>query len=201
MPINTIEFIKSSAKLEQCPETNKPEYAFVGRSNVGKSSLINVLANRKKIALTSSSPGQTRMINHFLVNEAWYLVDLPGYGYAKLSKTERVKFNAMIRSYLTKRENLTCLFLLLDIRHSPIDADIEFINWLGENMVPFNIVFTKTDKLNKEIAAQNVENYKNFLLESWDSLPKIFITSSTKRIGNDDIVKYIEDTNKLLKSN
>ncbi len=201
MPINTIEFIKSSAKLEQCPETNKPEYAFVGRSNVGKSSLINVLANRKKIALTSSSPGKTRLINHFLVNEAWYLVDLPGYGYAKLSKTERVKFNAMIRSYLTKRENLTCLFLLLDIRHSPIDADIEFINWLGENMVPFNIVFTKTDKLNKEIAAQNVENYKNFLLESWDSLPKIFITSSTKRIGNDDIVKYIEDTNKLLKSN
>ncbi len=201
MPINTIEFIKSSAKLEQCPDTNKPEYAFVGRSNVGKSSLINVLANRKKIALTSSSPGKTRLINHFLVNEAWYLVDLPGYGYAKLSKTERVKFNAMIRSYLTKRENLTCLFLLLDIRHSPIDADIEFINWLGENMVPFNIVFTKADKLNMEIAAQNVEIYKDFLLESWDSLPKIFITSSTKRIGNDDIVKYIEDTNKLLKSN
>ena len=201
MPIKTVEFIKSSAKLEQCPETKRPEYAFVGRSNVGKSSLINLLTNRKKIALISSSPGKTRLINHFSVNDSWYLVDLPGYGYAKLPKKERVKFDKMIKDYLLHRENMACLFLLIDIRHAPIDADIEFLNWLGENMVPFNIVFTKADKINKEDADQNVENYKHFLLESWESLPKIFITSSTKGTGNEGIIKYIEDTNKLLKSN
>lgn len=201
MKINTVQFIKSSAKIDQCPEVNIPEYAFVGRSNVGKSSLINYLTGRKKLALTSGNPGKTRLINHFLVNDNWYLVDLPGYGYAKLSKKERIKFAKMIKDYLLNRTNMVCLFLLIDIRHKPIDADIEFLSWLGESLIPFAIVFTKADKINGEQIEKNVADYKNFLLESWESLPEIFITSSTNNLGSKEILDYIEDTNRLLKSN
>ncbi len=200
MKINTVQFIKSSSKIDQCPDSNLPEYAFVGRSNVGKSSLINFLTGRKRIALTSGNPGKTRLINHFLVNNGWYLVDLPGYGYAKLSKKERIKFNKMIKDYLLIRKSMVCLFLLLDIRHNPVNADIEFINWLGENLIPFSIVFTKADKIDKEQRDKNVSDYKDFLLKSWESLPQIFVTSSTKNLGNKEILDYIEDTNKLLKS-
>lgn len=200
MVINSVHFVKSSAKLEQCPDGKLAEYAFVGRSNVGKSSLINFLTKRKKLALTSGNPGKTRLINHFIVNDSWYLVDLPGYGYAKLSKNERIKFNKMIRDYLLLRDNMACLFLLIDIRHDPIDADIEFLSWLGENLIPFVIVFTKSDKLNKEQIGTNVSKYKDFLLQSWESLPEIFISSSTKGLGDNEILKYIEDTNRLFKS-
>lgn len=201
MRIKSVNFVKSSSKLDQCPKTNIPEYAFVGRSNVGKSSLINALTNRKKLALTSGNPGKTRLINHFLVNDAWHLVDLPGYGYAKLSKKERVKFEGMIKEYLLHRENMLCLFLLIDIRHNPLDADIEFINWLGENMIPFTLVFTKSDKLNREESVKKVSDYKEFLLHSWESLPEVFITSGLKNAGTEGILKYIEDTNRLFKSN
>lgn len=201
MKINSVQFIKSSARIDQCPEVNIPEYAFVGRSNVGKSSLINYLTGRKKLALTSGNPGKTRLINHFQVNDNWYLVDLPGYGYAKLSKKERIKFAKMIKDYLLNRTNMVCLFLLIDIRHKPIDADIEFLTWLGENLIPFVIVFTKADKINGEQIEKNVADYKNFLLESWESLPEIFITSSTNSLGSKEILDYIEDTNRLLKSN
>ncbi|MBN1118904.1 MAG: YihA family ribosome biogenesis GTP-binding protein [Bacteroidales bacterium] len=200
MKINTVEFVKSSAKLDQCPETRMPEYAFVGRSNVGKSSLINALTGRKKLALTSGNPGKTRLINHFLVNKDWFLVDLPGYGYAKLSKKERELFDPMIKQYLSKRESMACLFLLIDIRHDPIAADLEFLNWLGENMIPFSIVFTKSDKLSKTEISTQVENYKKVLLESWESLPGVFITSSKTSEGKEELLNYIEDTNRVLKS-
>jgi GTP-binding protein len=200
MRIKSVSFIKSSAKVEQCPEDNFPEYAFVGRSNVGKSSLINSLTNKKKIAQTSGSPGKTRLINHFLINESWYLVDLPGYGYAKLSKAEKSKFDGMIKNYLIDRKNLASLFLLIDIRHNPLEADLEFINWLGSNSVPFVLVFTKADKVGTVEAEKTIENYKNTLLETWESLPQIFKTSAMKRSGNEDILSFIDDTNKLLKS-
>lgn len=201
MTINSVQFVKSSAKLDQCPEPGKPEYAFVGRSNVGKSSLINSLTGRRKLALTSGNPGKTRLINHFIVNEAWYLVDLPGYGYAKLSKKEREKFDGMIKKYLIGRPNLACLFLLIDIRHEPQQIDLEFVNWLGENMVPFNLVYTKADKVSQEIASENINKFKTAMLETWESLPEIFITSSVKNSGREDILRYIENTNRLLKSN
>lgn len=201
MQIKSVSFIKSSPNVDQCPESKFPEYAFVGRSNVGKSSLINSLTNKKKLALISGSPGKTRLINHFLVNDAWYLVDLPGYGYAKLSKAEKSKFDAMIKNYLLKRENLACLFLLIDIRHAPIDTDLEFIQWLGTKGVPFVFVFTKADKVGTIDAEKTIESYKTKLSESWESLPLIFKTSAHKRTGNDDILKFIADTNKVLKSN
>jgi GTP-binding protein len=200
MRIKSVSFIKSSAKVEQCPEDNFTEYAFVGRSNVGKSSLINSLTNKKKLAQTSGSPGKTRLINHFLVNESWYLVDLPGYGYAKLSKAEKSKFDAMIKNYLIDRKNLASLFLLIDIRHNPLEADLEFINWLGSNNVPFVLVFTKADKIGAIDAEKTIETYKGTLLETWESLPQIFKTSAMKRTGNEDILSFIDDTNRLLKS-
>jgi len=200
MQIKSVSFIKSSPNVGQCPESKFPEYAFVGRSNVGKSSLINSLTNKKKLALISGSPGKTRLINHFLVNDGWYLVDLPGYGYAKLSKAEKSKFDAMIKNYLLERENLACLFLLIDIRHDPIDTDLEFIQWLGTNGVPFVFIFTKADKVGTIDAEKTIESYKTKLSESWESLPLIFKTSAHKRTGNDDILKFIADTNKLLKS-
>lgn len=200
MQIKTVSFVKSSAKVEQCPESKFPEYAFVGRSNVGKSSLINSLTNKKRIAQTSGSPGKTRLINHFLVNESWHLVDLPGYGYAKLSKSEKSKFEAMIKNYLLERKNMACLFLLIDIRHDPLEADLEFIEWLGSNNVPFVFVFTKSDKVSTTEAEKVIENYRQKLSESWESLPQIFKTSAHNRTGNDDVLKFIADTNKLLKS-
>jgi GTP-binding protein len=201
MQIKTISFVKSSANVSQCPESNFPEYAFVGRSNVGKSSLINSLANRKKIALTSGNPGKTRLINHFLVNDSWHLVDLPGYGYAKISKTEKSKFEAMIKNYLLERKNLACLFLLIDVRHNPMDTDLEFINWLGTNQVPFVFVFTKADKVGAKDAESTIDAYKQHLSETWETIPPVYLTSAHKRTGNEDILKFISDTNKLLKSN
>jgi GTP-binding protein len=201
MKIKTVSFVKSSAEISQCPESDLAEYAFVGRSNVGKSSLINHLTDRKKLALTSGNPGKTRLINHFIVNDEWCLVDLPGYGYAKVSKTDRVKFNRLIKAYLTKRENLACLFLLIDIRHDPVLSDIEFIEWLAIKMVPFVIVFTKADKIPKAKITESVEKYKERLMEQWEELPNIYITSSHSSIGREDILSFIEDTNSMLKSN
>lgn len=198
MKIKSVSFVKSSAKLEQCPADNKIEYAFVGRSNVGKSSLINYLTDKKKLALTSGNPGKTRLINHFIINDSWHLVDLPGYGYAKVSKKERAKFEGMIKSYLEKRENLACLFLLIDIRHDPIEADLDFINWLGKKGVPFVLVYTKADKISAHEIDTYVNKYSNKLLETWESLPTIFITSSSQRIGKEDILSFIEETNKTL---
>jgi GTP-binding protein len=199
MKINSVEFIKSSSNLEQCPPPDRLEYAFVGRSNVGKSSLINMLTGRKNIALTSGNPGKTRLINHFGVNNEWYLVDLPGYGYAKVSKKDRETFDIIIRSYLTSRENLTCLFLLIDSRHKPLELDIEFINWLGEQGVPFVIVFTKADKLSKTELEPTITRYKDFLLNQWEVLPETFITSASNNTGKDEILGFIERTNLKLK--
>lgn len=199
MKIKTVEFLKSSAKLEQCPKTEKREYAFVGRSNVGKSSLINSLTDRKQIAKTSGNPGKTQLINHYLVNEEWFLVDLPGYGYARVSKKNRKEFDQLIRHYLAKREELTCLFLLLDSRHDPLGPDVEFIQWLGEKGVPFVIVFTKVDKIPKTQVELKINKYKEFLLTQWEELPPIFITSSSKNIGQEEILQFIDETNESLK--
>lgn len=199
MIIKTVDFVKSSSKLEQCPAPDKVEYAFVGRSNVGKSSLINYLTDRKKLALTSGNPGKTRLINHFILNDEWYLVDLPGYGYAKVSKKDRAAFDSMIRSYLVNRTNLACLFLLVDIRHAPLQSDLEFLNWIGENGIPFVLVFTKADKLSEQEIETNLENYKTKLLENWEELPRIFITSASKKTGREEILKFITETNAALK--
>jgi GTP-binding protein len=195
-----VKFIKSSPDLSSCPDTLLPEYAFVGRSNVGKSSLINYLAGIKKLAKTSGNPGLTRLINHFLVDETWYLVDLPGYGYAKLGKVERSKFDKLIKDYLQKRKSLVCLFQLIDCRHKPQKNDIEFMTWLGENGVPFVICFTKTDKLTPVQLNKAVDFYKKILLKQWESLPQIFLTSVTNGQGRDEILGFIEETNKMLKT-
>jgi GTP-binding protein len=200
MQIKNVFFVKSSAKIEQCPEPDRPEYAFVGRSNVGKSSLINFITQKKKLALTSENPGKTKLINHFLVDNLWYLVDLPGYGYAKVSKSERKTFEPLIKNYLTTRINLACLFLLIDIRHEPLEQDLEFLRFLGENMIAFNLVFTKADKVSEPQCKKNIETYKIKLMEEWQSLPPIFITSALKNSGREEILKFIEDTNRLLKS-
>ncbi len=191
-------FIKSSERTEQCPDNNLPEYAFIGRSNVGKSSLINMLTGNAKLSKVSSKPGKTKLINHFLVDDAWYLVDLPGYGFAKLSKSERERFAKMINYYVTKREVLTLLFVLIDIRHEPQQIDLDFIQMLGENGVPFALVFTKADKVTSAAKRNSVEQYKRTLLESWEELPKMFVTSSEKKMGGEEVVKYIEEVNKGL---
>jgi GTP-binding protein len=200
MKINISEFIISSAKVEQCPPADKSEYAFIGRSNVGKSSLINMITGRKKLVKVSGTPGKTMLINHFLINKEWYLVDLPGYGYAKRSKTERQKWNRMIRGYILKRQNLLTVFLLVDVRHEPQKNDLEFMEWLGLSQIPFVIVFTKKDKLNKNQQEANLRRYKNKLLESWEELPPIFIVSSKTGSGKDEILDYIEETNQLFSS-
>ena len=199
MIIRKAKFIKSSPAVNICPNSKLPEYAFIGRSNVGKSSLINMLTQHPKLAQVSSSPGKTKLINHFLINDEWYLVDLPGYGYARASKTERGKFSKIITDYISNREQLTILFVLIDIRLEPQTIDIEFINKLGESGVPFAMIFTKTDKLGSTKLNQNIEVYKQFLLESWDDLPPIFITSSEKQIGRSDVLDYIDEVNDILK--
>ncbi|MDR2937986.1 MAG: ribosome biogenesis GTP-binding protein YihA/YsxC [Prevotellaceae bacterium] len=194
----TATFIKSSPSLEQCPAHSLPEYAFIGRSNVGKSSLINMLTNNAKLSKVSSKPGKTKLINHFLVDEAWYLVDLPGYGFAKQSKSERERFAKMISYYVRKREQLTLLFVLLDIRLEPQQIDLEFIQMLGENGVPFALVFTKADKISATEQRANTDRYRRTLLQTWEELPEIFITSSEKRAGGEEILKYITSTNDQL---
>ena len=200
MIIKNSIFVKSSQKLGQCPKGNMPEYAFIGRSNVGKSSLINFLTNRKKLAKTSSTPGKTQLINHFLINEEWYLVDLPGYGYAKTAKTQRKELSGIVADYISRRENLSCLFLLIDARHEAQEIDSFFIEWLGKHGIPFVLVFTKTDKIPAIQFAKNREKYEKMLLESWEGLPPVFSTSVTKKKGKDEILDFIEETNQSLKS-
>jgi len=200
MKINQAEFITSSTKIEQCPQPDKPEYAFIGRSNVGKSSLINMLTGRRKLVKVSGSPGKTITINHFLINENWYLVDLPGFGYAKRSKSERAKWEKMIRNYILKRTNLLNVFLLVDARHEPQKLDIDFMEWLGASQVPFVIVFTKEDKLKKMQLENNLAAYKKRLLINWEELPRIFVASSKSSLGKDEILDFIDETNQLFSS-
>lgn len=183
--------MKSSAVVGDCPERMIPEYAFIGRSNVGKSSLINHMTNRKKLAKTSGTPGKTQLINHFIINEQWFLVDLPGYGWAQTSKTNKAAWKKMIDEYLRERPNLASVFVLVDIRHEPQKIDLEFIQWLGEEGIPFSIVFTKADKLGKTQIQSNVASYKKQLKETWEELPPTFITSSAEKIGGEEILDFI----------
>ena len=201
MVIKTAEFVKSSDKWQDCPEPTMPEYAFIGRSNVGKSSLINALMNHKYLAKTSGTPGKTQLINNFVINGSWSLTDLPGYGYARVSKTMRRDFEKLITNYILNRENLVNLFVLVDSRHTPQKIDLEFIQWCGEAGVPFSIVFTKADKLKPNTALKNAEEYHQELLKTWDELPDTYITSAEKKEGTDDILKFISDTNLLLAQN
>ena len=201
MEIKTAEFTLSAPTVGMCPQDTKPEYAFIGRSNVGKSSLINMLTNHKKLAKTSATPGKTLLINHFIINKEWYLVDLPGYGYAKRSKKEIDKLDQMIRGYILQREQLVNVFVLVDVRLEPQKIDLEFIEWLGGSSVPFAIIFTKADKLTPNKARQAVEAYKKTLLETWEELPPIFLTSAEKREGRDEVLQYIDDINSSLKDN
>lgn len=198
MVIKSAEFVISNSRVEKCPTTGLPEYAFIGRSNVGKSSLINMLTTRKGLAMTSQKPGKTQLINHFIINDAWYLVDLPGYGYARLGKDSRDSLRRMIEDYVLERKELVLLFVLLDCRHDPQKIDLEFIQWLGEEGVPFALVFTKADKLSKGRLAANVEAYKAKLREEWEELPPIFVTSSEERMGRDELLGYIEEINTTL---
>ena len=195
MEIKKAEFTLSAPMESMCPKDNKPEYAFIGRSNVGKSSLINMLTNNKKLAKTSATPGKTLLINHFIINNEWYLVDLPGYGFAKRSKKEVAKLEQMISGYILQREQLVNVFLLIDIRLEPQKIDLEFIQWLGDSSVPFAIVFTKADKLSAAKSRQSVEDYKKVLLETWEELLSIFVTSAEKRQGRDEVLDYIEQIN------
>lgn len=193
--IKSAEFVISNSDVRKCPQDGKPEYAFIGRSNVGKSSLINMLTGRRKLAMTSATPGKTLLINHFVINNEWYLVDLPGYGYAKRSKSQNEKLQEIISSYILDREQMTLLFVLIDCRHEPQKIDLEFITWLGENGVPFSIIFTKADKLTKTALASNVAAYKKRLLEEWEELPPVFITSSESAMGRDEVLQYISEIN------
>lgn len=201
MVIKTAEFITSSARWQDCPEPNMPEYAFIGRSNVGKSSLINAMLNYKDLAKTSQTPGKTQLINHFVINESWYLTDLPGYGYARVSKSMRKDFEKLITNYILNRKNLVNLFVLIDARHTPQKIDVEFIEWCGESGVPFSLVFTKADKIKPNTVLANVENYRTELLKTWEDLPEIYITSAEKKEGGDAILKFISTTNTFLKEN
>ena len=198
MEIKKAEFTLSAPRESMCPKDTKPEYAFIGRSNVGKSSLINMLTNNKKLAKTSATPGKTLLINHFIINNEWYLVDLPGYGFAKRSKKEIQRLEQMINGYILQREQLVNVFLLVDVRLEAQKVDLDFIQWLGASSVPFAIVFTKADKLSATKVNQNVEAYKKVLSETWEELPPIFVTSSEKRQGRDEILNYIEQINKSI---
>ena len=198
MKINYANFVISSPDVSKCPSPDLPEYAFIGRSNVGKSSLINMLTGRKKLAKISSTPGKTMLINHFKINEQWYLVDLPGYGFAKRSKTERAKWQKMINKYILNRPNMLTLFLLVDIRIEPQKIDLDFIEWLGMSNIPFVIIFTKSDKLKLNQIDTNLKKYKNKLLESWEELPPIVVTSSSTSLGRDEVLNLIEKTNKVF---
>ena len=198
MIIKDAHFISSNSKIDRLPKDNLPEYAFIGRSNVGKSSLINALVQRRGLAKTSATPGKTIAINHFVVNNQWYLVDLPGYGYAKRSKKAREEWQVMLANYITRRRNLIYTFVLVDSRIEPQNSDIGFMEWLGENQVPFCIVFTKADKLSKAELDRNVEAYKQRLLEDWEELPPIFVTSSETKLGRDEVLDFIEQQNTEL---
>ena len=198
MEITSAEFVISNTDVQKCPATSCPEYAFIGRSNVGKSSLINMLTGRKGLAMTSATPGKTMLINHFLINKSWFLVDLPGYGYAQRGKKAQEQIKHIIESYILHREQMTCLFLLVDSRLPPQAIDLAFIEWLGENWIPFAIVFTKADKVSNEKLNNNIKTYLKKLKEQWEELPPYFITSSEKRMGREEILDYIESINKEL---
>ena len=198
MEIKTAVFSVSSPRVSMCPVDTKPEYAFIGRSNVGKSSLINMLCRNKKLAKTSSTPGKTLLINHFIINKEWYLVDLPGYGFAKRSKNEIQKIDQMIRGYILEREQLANIFVLIDVRLEPQAIDLEFMNWLGISGVPFSIVFTKADKLSAAKVHASIEAYKLRMLETWEKMPPYFVTSAEKGEGRDEVLDYIGSINKSL---
>ena len=195
MKIKSAEFVISNQDVSKCPKKNLPEYAFIGRSNVGKSSLINMLTDRKSLAKISGRPGKTQLINHFIINQNWYLVDLPGYGYARVSKSSKKIFQKFITTYFEQREQLVSAFVLIDIRHKPQPIDLKFMEWLGEHNLPFSIVFTKADKLKPKAIENHVDAYKTVLLETWEEIPNYFITSSSKNIGKDELLNYIEITN------
>lgn len=199
MEIKSAEFIISNAVVSKCPNTNNPEYAFIGRSNVGKSSLINMLTGRSKLAKTSATPGKTMLINHFLINRSWYIVDLPGYGYAKRGFKGQEQIRNIIESYILQRPQMTSLFVLIDSRHEPQPIDLQFIEWLGENGIPFSLVFTKADKLKAGKLKANVESYLKKLEEQWEELPPCFVTSSESRQGRKEILDYIETINRQIK--
>lgn len=198
MKIKTAEYLMSNDDYRKCVKPDKPEFAFIGRSNVGKSSLINMLTSNSKLAKTSASPGKTQKINHFVINNQWYLVDLPGYGYAKVSKSQRAVFRKMIDDYILNRQNLVNLFVLIDCRHEPQDIDVEFINWLGESRVPFTIIFTKADKIGPNALKDKVEAYKEHLLQTWENLPDMLVSSAVSKMGQEEILDYIEKIIKEL---
>jgi GTP-binding protein len=196
MEIKQARFVISNSDYRKCPSPNMPEYAFIGRSNVGKSSLINMLTNDTTLAKTSGKPGKTQLINHFIINGSWYLVDLPGYGYATTSKTDRKKFEKLFTDYILNRENLYCLFVLVDIRHEPMAKDLEFLGWLGLSGIPFALIFTKADKLKPEEVTENIERYKTRMLEDWEEMPACFISSAKEYTGRNEILAYIDSINK-----
>jgi GTP-binding protein len=199
MDIKSAEFVMSNSDVAKCPKVLLPEYAFIGRSNVGKSSLINMLTNKKSLAKTSGKPGKTQLINHFLINKNWHLVDLPGYGYARVSKTSKQTFQKFITQYFSLREQLVSAFVLVDIRHEPQTIDLEFMQWLGENGIPFSIIFTKADKLKPKAIENHIEAYKNIMLETWEAMPNYFITSATQDLGKDAVLNYIDSLNGNMK--
>ena len=199
--IKNAKFIISSTDYKKCPQPTLPEYAFIGRSNVGKSSLINSIVNQKNLAKVSSKPGKTQIINHFLIDDKWYLVDLPGFGYAKISKTKRQEFQKMTSNYLSYRDNLMCLFVLIDLRLKPQIIDQNFMQWLAIAKIPFKIVFTKSDKVNKNSVTKNIKKYKEYMRKEWEEIPEIFITSSLKKTGLIEIENFINQTNKLFIQN
>lgn len=198
MEITQAEFIVSNSDVSKCPNSPLPEYAFIGRSNVGKSSLINMLTGRKSLAKTSGRPGKTQLINHFLINKNWHLVDLPGYGYARVSKSAKKTFQKFITEYFSKREQLVCAFVLVDIRHEPQKIDLDFMTWLGENGIPFCIVFTKADKLKPGAITRYVDTYKTGMLEFWEDMPHYFITSSSKNLGKEEVLEFIDINNNSI---
>jgi GTP-binding protein len=200
MKIKSAEFVLSNTRVDQCPDSKLPEYAFIGRSNVGKSSLINMLTGRKALAKTSAKPGKTQLINHFLINKNWHLVDLPGYGYAKVSKTTKRTFQKFITKYFEDRAQMICAFVLIDSRHEPQSIDMEFMQWLGEHNVPFSIIFTKADKMKPKALERNINNYQDKMLEVWEEMPEFFVSSATSKLGQDEILDYIEAINTELNS-
>jgi len=199
MKIKNADFVISNTDIDKCPKERIPEYAFIGRSNVGKSSLINMLTGRKSLAKTSGKPGKTQLINHFKINDNWFLVDLPGYGYAKVSKKNRSIFAKFIYEYLEKRENLICTFVLVDSRHEPQKIDMLFMEWLGQNQIPFVIIFTKMDKLSSSQLNKNITKYKTEMLKTWEDIPQTFRSSAESGLGKSDILKFIEHTNTSVK--
>ena len=200
MKISSAEFVISNSDVAKCPKEKLPEYAFIGRSNVGKSSLINMLTNRKSLAKTSGRPGKTQLINHFIINKTWFLVDLPGYGYARVSKSAKKVFQKFITAYFSKRTQLVSAFVLVDCRHEPQKIDLEFMQWLGENQIPFSIIFTKADKLSKNKLPVQINNYIQTMLQYWEEMPNYFITSSSSGMGKDEVLNYIDDINNQLKN-